>query len=107
MATRNPLSQHPTYICDYCGSLFEQGDEMYKDEESNDMCEECWHEENNHAQCDECGEWIVENAVHDEEDDKVFCNEECHISYYPAYLSHIAGILKDEKYERSTDESKR
>jgi len=88
-------------MCDYCNKIFEDGDEMYKDEENNDMCEECWHDENNHEQCDECGEWIEDgkNAYIDEEDCKTFCNEDCYIAYYSGYLSHLADIAKDQKYE--------
>lgn len=90
MATLNPLSQHPTTICDYCQGMFECGDEMHKDEENNDMCETCWHLENDHIVCDECGEWIEdeEQMYIDEEDDKVFCNQDCQVSYYSAKVEN-------------------
>ena len=90
MATLNPLSQHPTMICDICGSRFERGDKIYVDEEYNDLCEECWHEEMNHIECDECGEWIEdeEQMYYDEEDDKHFCNNDCQVSYYSAKVEN-------------------
>jgi hypothetical protein len=88
----NPLSQWPAYTCDYCHKQFEEGDEFHKDEDGNDMCEECWHEAENHAQCDECGEWIEGEAYLDDEDSKCFCNQDCQVSYYSAKLSELAGL---------------
>lgn len=88
MARHNVFSQFPTITCDYCGKLFEIDDDIRKDEEDNDICEECWHEENNHAQCDECGEWIEENEYYDENNDKTFCNVECQVSYVSSEEQH-------------------
>ena len=96
------ISPDSKFICDICGTEIIEDMESFENDEGIDFCEECWHEENDHAQCDECGEWITdeENAYRDGEDDKIFCNQERQISYYSAYISHMAGILKDEKYEK-------
>jgi ribosomal protein L32 len=87
----NPLSQHPITLCDSCGSRFEQGDATHEHiEHGYTLCDECWHEEMNHRECDECGEWIEDEKEMylDEEDDKYFCNEECHVSYYSAKVEN-------------------
>ena len=84
----NPLSQHPITLCDKCHKHFEEGDEIHVTDDYEDLCDECWHEEMNHRECDECGEWIEGEAYLDEEEDKYFCNHECHVNYYSAKVEN-------------------
>lgn len=88
--------------CQYCETLIEQGDESHEDEEHNTMCDNCYHDQNGHIRCDECDEWIEdEPKAYVDEDSMTFCNEECQISYYSGYLSHLADIAKNKKYEEA------
>ena len=60
--------------CAHCGSIFERGDDIYKDEEGNLECEEHHFDNLGWTQCDNCMEYKPEEGFSDDDDGDGVCN---------------------------------